>query len=308
MKNIPHAIQYQGSKRNLAPAILRYVSGSVDKLIEPFAGSAAISIAAAARGMAKTYSVNDLNKPLVELLRLIVEHPLETASFYERLWNEQHHDSIGHYYTVREDFNRTQDPRLFLYLLARCVKGSVRYNSDGLFNQSPDKRRHGTRPGTMRANIFGVSALLKGKTVFSSLDYRDVLAEAGKSDLVYMDPPYQGVCGERDPRYFSGISHEDFIDALEDLNSRGIAYIVSYDGRRGDRIFGEPLPASLGLVRVELEAGRSSQSTLLGRDEVTFESLYLSRDLTKKLDGFSTGRSRPNKLQYALLEPSACYA
>ncbi len=85
--------------------------------------------------MAKTYLVNDLNKPLAELLRLIVEFPVETALFYEQVWNAQHDDSIEHYYRVREDFNRTQDPRLFLYLLARCVKGSVRYNSNGLFNQ-----------------------------------------------------------------------------------------------------------------------------------------------------------------------------
>lgn len=128
MKSIPHPIQYQGSKRNLAAVILRYVPKDVDCLIEPFAGSAAISIAAAARQMAKTYLVNDLNKPLAELLRLIVEFPVETALFYEQVWSAQHDDSIEHFYQVREDFNRTQDPRLFLYLLARCVKGSVRYN------------------------------------------------------------------------------------------------------------------------------------------------------------------------------------
>lgn len=282
-KSIPHTIQYQGSKRNLAPAILRYVPTDVDCLIEPFAGSAAISIAVAARQMAKSYFINDLNKPLAELLRLIVEFPADTASFYEGVWNDQHDDSIEHYYRVREDFNRTQDPRLFLYLLARCVKGSVRYNSDGMFNQSPDKRRHGTRPKTMHTNIFGVSTLLKGKTEFSSLDYKDVLAKAKKNDLVYMDPPYQGVCGNRDSRYFSGIYHSDFVDSLEELNSREISYIVSYDGRRGDKSFGELLPDSLELTRIELDAGRSSQSTLLGIDENTYESLYLSRALTNKL-------------------------
>jgi DNA adenine methylase len=282
-KNIPHTIQYQGSKRNLAPAILRYVPKDVDCLIEPFAGSAAISIAVAARHMAKNYLINDLNKPLAESLRLIVEFPADTASFYESVWNDQHDDSIEHYYRVREDFNRTQDPRLFLYLLARCVKGSVRYNSEGMFNQSPDKRRHGTRPKTMHTNIFGVSTLLKGKTKFSSLDYSDVLAKAQKNDLVYMDPPYQGVCGNRDSRYFSGIYHNDFVASLEELNSREISYIVSYDGRRGDKSFGELLPDSLELTRIELDAGRSSQSTLLGIDENTYESLYLSRALTNKL-------------------------
>lgn len=308
MKNIPHPIQYQGSKRNLAPVILRYVPKDVNCLIEPFSGSAAISIAVAARQMANSHLINDLNKPLAELLRLIVEFPIETASFYENVWNEQHSDSIDHYYKVREEFNRTQDPRLFLYLLARCVKGSVRYNSDGMFNQSPDKRRHGTQPKTMRTNIFGVSTLLKGKSEFSSLDYRDVLIKAKTADLVYMDPPYQGVCGERDSRYFSGIYHNDFVFALEELNSRGISYIVSYDGRRGDKTFGELLPASLELTRVELEAGRSSQATLLGRDEVTYESLYLSRALTDKLTHQQTDYCQPKIQQYSLFEASIHYA
>jgi len=283
MKTVPHPIQYQGSKRNLASVILQYIPKRIDHLIEPFAGSAAISIAAAARQAAKSHVINDLNKPLADLLRLIVESPVGTAAFYEQTWNAQHHDSLAHFYEVREEFNRTQDPLLFLYLLARCVKGSVRYNLDGQFNQSPDKRRHGTRPETMRANIFGASTLLKGKTKFSSLDYREVLNQAKKSDLVYMDPPYQGVCGDRDSRYFSGINHNDFVVALEALNSKEISYIVSYDGRRGDKTFGELLPASLDLTRVELDAGRSSQSTLLGRDEVTYESLYLSRALTDQL-------------------------
>ncbi len=307
MKSLPHPIQYQGSKRNLASVILRHLPKAIDTLIEPFAGSAAISIAAAAHKMAKSYLINDLNKPLAELLQLIVESPIETAMFYEGVWNEQHSDSIEHYYKIREAFNRTQDPRLFLYLLARCVKGSVRYNSDGIFNQSPDKRRYGTQPKTMRKNIFGVSALLKGKTEFSSLDYREILDKAQNTDLVYMDPPYQGVCGDRDSRYFSGINHDDFVSVLEWLNLRGIAYIVSYDGRRGSKTFGELLPSSLELTRVELDAGRSSQATLLGRDEVTYESLYLSRTLTDKLACKSTEYYLPQTQQCSLFEPRGHY-
>ncbi len=308
MKNLPHPIQYQGSKRNLAPVILRYFPKDADCLIEPFAGSAAITIGAAARGLAKSYVINDLNKPLSDLLRMIVETPNEIALFYENLWNEQHSDSIEHYYRVREDFNRTQDPRLFLYLLARCVKGSVRYNSDGLFNQSPDKRRHGTRPDTMRTNILGVSHLLKGKATFFSLGYREVLSQAKRNDLVYMDPPYQGVCGDRDSRYFSGVSYSDFASALEELSSREISYIVSYDGRRGEKTFGELLPSCLGLTRVEIEAGRSSQATLLGREEVTYESLYLSQALIDKLTNKPTDYHKPRSQQLTLFESSIHYA
>lgn len=53
-------------------------------------------------------------------------------------------------------------------------------------------------------------------------------------------------------------------------------FIVSYDGRTGDKTYGEPLPDSLGLTHIEVHVGRSTQATLLGRDHDTFESLCLS--------------------------------
>lgn len=305
---VPHPIQYQGSKRVLASNILRYLPNRFPRLVEPFAGTAAISIACAARGRANSYWINDLNKPLIELLGLIINHPAEIAAFYKKLWNQQHDDPIEHYYRVREDFNRTGDPRLFLYLLARCVKGSVRYNAEGLFNQSPDKRRHGTRPETMRENIFGVSALLKGKTIISSLDYKDVLLNINEEDVVYMDPPYQGVCGDRDSRYFSGISYDEFVMALEELNARNIRYAVSYDGRTGNKTFGHRLPESLSLTLIELEAGRSSQATLLKRDAITVESLYLSSRLAIEVAASPYFHRRHETEQLVLMEARGRYA
>ena len=67
------------------------------------------------------------------------------------------------------------------------------------------------------------------------------------------------------------------------MNRRGIRYLVSYDGRTGDKIFGKQLPDDLNLTLIELYAGRSTQATLLGRDDVTIESLYLSPSLADEL-------------------------
>lgn len=304
---VPHPIQYQGSKRGLAPLILRYLPTKMERLVEPFAGSAAVSVACAARGRAKTYWLNDLNKPLADLLGLIINHPQELADAYKEIWKAQESDSIEHYYQVRESFNRTQNPREFLYLLARCVKGSVRYNSDGLFNQSPDKRRSGTQPETMRENILGVSMLLRGKTIVSSYGYRDVLMNVADADVIYMDPPYQGVCGDRDSRYFAGISVEEFVTALSDLNERGIRYAISYDGRTGLKTFGEKLPSHLNLTHIELEAGRSTQATLLGRDAITVESLYLSAPLSEEVGASPNTYRRRSFDQMQLLEKGARY-
>ena len=60
-------------------------------------------------------------------------------------------------------------------------------------------------------------------------------------------------------------------------------YVVSYDGRTGDKEYGEPLPADLGLLHFEIRVGRSTQATLLGRSCVTYESLYLSPSLRRTL-------------------------
>ena len=283
---LPHPIQYQGSKRHLAPRILEFFPKDIQTVFEPFAGSAAISIAAAACGLGKHFAINDLNKPLANLLKHIVQEPKVMVEKYAAIWAAQGEDavsSVAHFNAVREQFNLTQYPEHLLYLLARCIKGAVRYNRAGLFNQSPDKRRRGTQPHKMQSNIQGVSRLLNGRCSFSSLDYRVALENATPQDLVYMDPPYQGVSGERDGRYLAGLSFDVFAKSLEDLNARGISYIVSYDGKLGEVSYGQNLSDSLGLERLELAAGRSSTATLLGRDDLTIESLYLSKALVTRL-------------------------
>jgi DNA adenine methylase len=298
----PHPIPYQGSKRNLAPAILGYFPERVGTLIEPFAGSAAITLAAAARGLAVRYIINDLNKPLMDLWQAIIQSPDKLVRQYENLWRAQHGDRRQYYDQVRDEFNRTGRPDCFLYLLARCVKAAVRYNAIGEFNQSPDNRRMGALPATMREHILSASHLLREKTGCSSLDYKEVVAQATADDVIYMDPPYQGVCGERDPRYLRGVVFEEFVEVLEALNFRDIKYLVSYDGRTGERVHGRKLPERLRLHLIELHAGRSSQATLLGRDEVTVESLYLSPALAEALQ---LGRRRyPHRVaeQLALME------
>jgi len=279
----PQPFPYQGSKRNLASAILRYLPKGVGTLIEPFAGSAAITIAAAANNLAEKFAINDSNQPLIELWLEIINRPEKLARRYETLWREQHADRRRFYDDVRDKFNEDRHPDHLLYLLARCVKASVRYNADGGFNQSPDNRRSGILPGTMRKNLLAASALLRGRTECFSLDYKEIVARATTEDLVYMDPPYQGVCGERDPRYLKSVLFSEFVEVLETLTARGISYLVSYDGRTGDKVHGRRLPSHLALQLVELEAGRSSQATLLGRAEITFESLYLSHALADRL-------------------------
>lgn len=284
----PHIVQYQGSKRLLAPQILRYMPARFDRLIEPFSGMAAISVAAAYGNRANRYCINDLNAPLIRLLQAAIERPAELLSAYTALWNEQFEygeNHVQHFYNVRDSFNGGDTtPAKTLYLLARCVKGAVRYGKSGNFNQSPDKRRHGTSPATLESNVYAISNLLKGKATFSALDYHEILSMARPGDLVYMDPPYQGVTNGRDNRYFAGVSFSEFSDAIESLNTRGVDFLISYDGECGGKTYGEELPQSLNCRKVLLNAGLSSQATLLGRQSTTLEALYISPSLCSLLE------------------------
>jgi DNA adenine methylase len=296
---MPHPIPYQGSKRHIAKYILPFFPHEINTLIEPFAGSAAISIAAASYGKASRFHLNDLNEPLMELWREIINDPQSIAKSYERLWKEQQGDKRAYYDQVRDKFNRTKKPDYLLYLLARCVKASVRYNPKGEFNQSPDNRRLGRNPKRMADDIFAVSNLFRGRTTITSSDYREVLEIAKEGDLVYMDPPYQGVCSNGDPRYYSSIEFEEFMKALERLERQGISFILSYDGRTGDKSYGRELPRDLKLHKIEVNAGRSSQSTLLGGRATTFESVYLSPALVEHLG------IRPQELAKRLMAQGA---
>jgi DNA adenine methylase len=266
----------------MAPAILELLQGRrIATLFEPFAGSAALTLAAATQQLADHYVIGDSLVPLARLWRLALAEPRCFADHYQNLWSAQHDDPRAHYNAVRHAYNTSADPIGLFYLLVRCVKNAPRFNRQGQFNQSADHRRSGTHPDKVRVEVERVATLLDGRCDVVEADFRVVLETARPGDLVYLDPPWFGTTTGRDKRYHDGLQRAALIDALDTLNQRQIAFVLSYDGRTGDRQYGEPLPASLGMSRLEIDAGRSSQSTLVGRKEHTFESVYLSAALSR---------------------------
>lgn len=281
--SIPHVIPYQGSKRKLAPQILNYVRHEVKGTVyEPFAGSAAITLAAVASKIGSNYVIGDKFVPLIDLWELIINKPGYVAENYSNIWNAQLNNPKGYFLKIREQFNEVQDPVQFLYLVARCVKNAIRFNANGEFNQSADNRRLGMRPEKVLKESYAISSMLKGKTRVVAGDFMGVLKNAGSDDFVYMDPPWQGTSLKKDPRYAYLLDLDELIDGLGELNERGVPYLLSFDGTCGNKSYGKELPKFLQLEKVGLNAGRSSQAILLGRDDVTMESLYISPAMVEK--------------------------
>jgi DNA adenine methylase len=225
----------------------------------------------------------------------IINNPTQIIKKYYDIWNGQIGNEEAYYYHIRTKFNDTKSPEYLLFLLAKCVKAAVRYNAVGEFNQSPDKRRLGRNPQMMREDILRVSHLLKNKVELYSTDYSDILDKATEYDLVYMDAPYQGTGVNGGFNYAGNIDFDDFILSLFSLNKREVPFILSFDGRTENKTYGRPLPDELNLTKIEINAGRSTQATLLNREEYTYEAIYLSPCLLQKID-----MSQPHELKKQL--------
>ena len=290
MSKVPHLVQYQGSKRSLAPIIAEFYPEKYNRFIEPFSGTAAMTIYTAAHDQSHQFWINDINRQVISMMEECINNPDRLADSYERIWKAQFQEgenSIDYYYQMRDQFNELKnapDPALTLFILARVAKGAVRYNQQGDMNQICDKRRVGTQPDTIRKNARAISKLLQNRTTLFCRDYREVLDMAQPGDLVYMDPPYQGVGAGLSSRYIMSLGFDDFVESLELLNERRIDFIVSYDGENDDGKFGKDLPDYLELQHVLINAGRSAQGNLNGKQITTYESLYISRGIRRDVN------------------------
>lgn len=127
--HLPHPIPYQGNKRLLAPQILSVLHGKTFRCFyEPFAGSAAMTIAASHAHIADEYVLGDILSPLMNIWNSIISTPYELANAYEQLWYEQLQQDANYYNRIREQYNTSPQSSLLLYLLARCVKNAPRFN------------------------------------------------------------------------------------------------------------------------------------------------------------------------------------
>ncbi|WP_289098609.1 DNA adenine methylase [uncultured Bifidobacterium sp.] len=114
LKGTPQPFPYQGSKRYLANAIVPLIPDGVDRIIEPFCGSAAVSIAARQTGKVQSAVIADINAPLIDLWNEILKEPDRLIVGYTYLWNEQLSNPREYFKEVRDSFNETHKTALLI--------------------------------------------------------------------------------------------------------------------------------------------------------------------------------------------------
>lgn len=179
-------LKWAGGKAKLVPFIQNnFPKQPRKRLIEPFAGSAALSLAVDF----DTYLLNDSNADLINLYRVLKQ---EKQGFiaYARSFFTPESNQENRFYALREQFNQSQDTAersaLFVYLNRHAFNGLCRYNSKGGFNV-PFGRY--AAPYFPEAEMLGFIQKSDRIELLCG-DFQTALDGANDDDMVYCDPPY----------------------------------------------------------------------------------------------------------------------
>jgi len=268
-------IKWSGSKRLVAPELSRYI-GSQKRYIEPFIGGGSML---PFRQISNAVA-SDIIPELVNLWNQIKDNPEQVAQEYKVRWDRLQNEGHSVFYEVRDNFNKTKNEFDFLFLTRTCVNGLIRYNNNGEFNNSMHKNRPGINPKSFKEIILKWSYFIRD-VEFRKCDYRLTLADAGKDDFVFLDPPYGGT---KDRYTKTEFNLEQFYCELERLNSVGARWILTFDGFAGSREYDYQLPKEIFSHKTEIKTGNSPFTKVMKTTiDAVYESVYFNFKPTTEL-------------------------
>ena len=261
-------IKWSGSKRSQAAEIVRYLPEKFGTYYEPFLGGGSMLYAVDP----KRSVCGDICEPLILLWEMIKSQPEELAEAYRVRWERLQREGYLVYYEIRDQFNKGKQPEDLLFLSRTCVNGLIRFNADGMFNNSFHHTRPGIDPDSLRKIIIDWSRHIQS-TTFMTADYTATTEDATPDDIVYLDPPYFHTKG----RYYGTIDYDAFLSYLHELNDRRIRFMLSFDGTRGEDDYTVDLPKELYVRHIMIPSGNSSFKKVMDKQRLqVYESLYLN--------------------------------
>jgi len=177
-------LKWAGNKYALIERI-RQLLPDAKRLIEPFAGSAAVFL----NTHYPSAVLADSNGDLIGLYQTLQREGDRFIAYARRLFTAENNREDA-YYILREEFNRTRHKRrkaaLFLYLNRHGYNGLCRYNAKGGFNVPFGRYTKPYFPEKEMQEFY----IRAQRAEFRVADFRDVMSAARAGDVVYCDPPY----------------------------------------------------------------------------------------------------------------------
>lgn len=156
-----------------------------NRLMEPFAGSAAVFLNADY----DQYTLGEENKDLIALYTHLQKEGDQFIQYCYRFFTDAN-NCAERYYALRSQFNQSRNTRLraalFLYLNRHGYNGLCRYNQSGGYNV-PFGRYHKPYFPRLEMQHFHQKSQ---RAEFVHNDFRQTFKRAQPGDLIYCDPPY----------------------------------------------------------------------------------------------------------------------
>ena len=264
-------LKWAGNKFRIIDEIHKMLPAEGNRLIEPFAGSAAVFL----NTNYERYLISDCNPDLINLYNTLKKEGASFISYCKRYFTDKNNTPEKYYY-FREQFNKTTDIRkrsaLFVYLNRHGYNGLCRYNSKGGFNVPFG--RHSNPTICDAENLRAVNWSLQGTTLLAG-DFSRCLALAGPGDFVYLDPPYHPLS---DTASFTSYTSDGF--GVED--QRRLASLFRELDRRSCQVMLSNSYTELirelydGYEQVQVQAARAINSKGDGRQAIP-ELLIMNR-------------------------------
>lgn len=222
-------LKWAGGKRGIAPVVAEaWKQGSYRRLIEPFAGSAAVF-----------FEVNPKSAVLVELCTPLAEFYMTLRQFRKSMLKEweyvlgRYPNCDANYYVVRREFNTlkladettaARRAAYFLYLNRTCYHGLWRVNADGKMNTPYGHYEKPMFPS--EGDITGVAQRLE-KSHIHCADFAAGFLGVRKSDFLFCDPPYYDSFDGYTRRRFTLTDHKRLSDHAQKALEVGATVIVA---------------------------------------------------------------------------------
>lgn len=219
-------LKWAGGKFNLLDPIReRLPPGKV--LIEPFVGSGTVFL----NTEYSRYILSDTNQDLINLYQCVQQEGSRFIESLRKLFTPAN-NTEEQYYALRAQFNECKDARkraiLFFYLNRHGYNGLCRYNQSGHFNVPFGRYRNPYFPEVELAFFYQKSQ----QATFICQDFREVMNNAKKGQVIYCDPPYVPLSDSANfttyyRQAFSLESQSELAELARGLCHRGVSVLLS---------------------------------------------------------------------------------
>ena len=237
MNKCKSILRWVGSKKRIINEIINNLPDKMENYYEPFVGSGIVYLHIDNNKYKKAY-INDINKDLINLYKLIKKNYKKMINGLDKLYNDYMNssDKKSYYLKQRTEFNKLKNKYtlkralLYIFINKTCYNGLMQFNKYG-DNSSGFGKLHNPNISDKKA-LECLYKKLKEKTIIKNIDYLKLLKNAKKCDFIYLDPPYvPDDIKQCNIKYSKNIwniqDHINLINICKILDKKGCKFMLS---------------------------------------------------------------------------------